>query len=181
MRKTIFICLFILVVILSSCTRKNDEGKENYNEGKIYFSSDIYSNLDVDLFDSVDRSYDYASNDEIPNKTQNVFNVTNIFEDFKDKKLYESQIYELGIYTSSCKTNRKKDENNFYFISEYIYYKSSITSMKSAFHSLDVSNPTRYYSAEFIEDIEKLENGAIEKNDITRVLQLLCYEALSLY
>ena len=178
---TVFLVVLLLFPFLS-CTPKNVESTINseIKEGKIYYSGEILDNLDVDLFVSVDKEYYFSNNMELPKKTQNAFNVSNILEDLKDENLYDELIYEFSFHTSSCGATEGYDDNKYQYYLRGSYYDKAISSMKQQFINLVINNPLRYYSNEFIADIEKLENELLQKEDIVNKYGLYYVSAYSI-
>ena len=168
--------LFILAFTLFSCT--NEEIDDDYIAGNFSFCSEQIGDVSFNLFDSVDKSYTIDCNDKMPIKKENVFNVPNILHDIEDGS-YNNWIIEDAC--SGKHISRYKDDSLGCVNYEYSYRCDYSAVLGNLLRSLIVSNPTRYYSSQFIEDIEKLENEIIEKNDIVNKYGLYYVNAYNIY
>ena len=179
MKKSLILYLLLLVCLFSCGNKKSNQEKNDFILGAITFNSESQNILDIDLFESVDGRANLI--DPIPNKKQNAFNVANIWEDLKDNELYRKQIEEYVVNNCSTEIEKKEDGKSYYFYSRFTYSPSFISSHNSEFKELVLSNPLRYYSSEFIDDIKKLENGAINKDDVIDKYGLYYISSYSLY
>ena len=179
MKKSLILYLLLLVCLFSCGNKKSNQEKNDFILGAITFNSESQNILDIDLFESVDGKANLIN--PIPNKKQNAFNVANIWEDLKDNELYRKQIEEYVVNNCSTEIEKKEDGKSYYFYSRFTYSPSFISSHNSQFKELVLSNPLRYYSSEFIDDIKKLENGAINKDDVIDKYGLYYISSYSLY